>query len=230
MTQKQYKTTLLLGIIGAFLTMIGDLLIGANPAGGSDITTGTPMLDSFAASAATSDFRLVLGGMLGMIGLPLEGAAYFGIGKYLLKDRKGIMPILYQAAVLAQTGIAGSAHLSCAVNALLLKWISAKDSELAVEVVLKYTYDILTPMAVIFGILLFIALLYLFVLMVKGSTPYPKYAAFYNMAFGAAVGMIAGALIGNNAVGNGISTAAVSIGQLWMFAMMLSAVNKKQIP
>ena len=76
MTQKQYKTTLLLGIIGAVLTLIGDLLICANPAGGSDITTGSSMLDAFVDSAATSDFRLVLGGMLGMIGLPLEGAAY----------------------------------------------------------------------------------------------------------------------------------------------------------
>ena len=227
MTQKQYKTTLLLGIMGAILTLIGDLLIGANPAGGSDITTGSSMLDAFADSAATSDFRLVLGGMLGMIGLPLEGAAYFGIGKYLLKNQRGIMPILYQTAVLAQTGIAGSAHLSCAVIALLINWIAPIDASLAVDVALKYTYDILTPMTIIFGVLLFIALVYLFVLMIKGDTPYPRYAAFYNMAFGAGVGMIVGALIGSNTIGNGISTAAVSLGTLWMFSMMLRSFKSQ---
>ena len=123
MTQKQYKNTLLLGIIGAVLTMAGDFLIGANPAVGSEITTGSPLLDAFADSAAGSDLQLVLGSMLGLIGLPMEGAAYFGMGKLLLKDRKGVMPILYQAAVLAQTGIAGASHLSCAVIALLLQWI-----------------------------------------------------------------------------------------------------------
>ena len=227
MTLKQYKTTLLLGVIGAVLTLIGDLMIGANPAGGSGISTGSPMLDAFADSAMTSDLRLVLGGMLGMIGLPLEGVAYFGIGKFLLKERKGTMPILYQAAVLAQTGIAGSAHLSCAVIALLFKWISPKDTELAVEVIMRYTYNILTPMAIIFGVLLFIALLYVFILIIKGCTPYPRYAAFYNMAFGAAAGGLLGALIGNNMIGNGVSTAAVSIGQLWMFVMMLVTVKNR---
>ena len=228
MTQKQYKITLLLGIIGAVLTIFGDFLIGANPAGGSAITTGSPMLDAFADSTAGSDLRLVLGGMLGLIGLPLEGAAYFGIGKFLLKDRKGVMPILYQAAVLAQTGIAGSAHLSCAVIALLMKWIAPADPNLAVDAVLKYTDYILTPMTVIFGVLLFIALLYQFILIVRGSTPYPRYAAFYNMALGAGVFMLIGAVIGNNTIGNGISTAAVSMGTLWMFSMMLGTFRTKR--
>ena len=227
MTQKQYKITLLLGIIGAVLTIFGDFLIGANPAGGSAITTGSPMLDAFADSTAGSDLRLVLGGMLGLIGLPLEGAAYFGIGKFLLKDRKGVMPILYQAAVLAQTGIAGSAHLSCAVIALLMKWIAPADPNLAVDAVLKYTDYILTPMTVIFGVLLFIALLYQFILIVRGSTPYPRYAAFYNMALGEGVFMLIGAVIGNNTIGNGISTAAVSMGTLWMFSMMLGTFRTK---
>lgn len=227
MTQKQYKITLLLGIIGAVLTIFGDFLIGANPAGGSAITTGSPMLDAFADSTAGSDLRLVLGGMLGLIGLPLEGAAYFGIGKFLLKDRKGVMPILYQAAVLAQTGIAGSAHLSCAVIALLMKWIAPADPNLAVDAVLKYTDYILTPMTVIFGVLLFIALIYQFILIVRGSTPYPRYAAFYNMALGAGVFMLIGAVIGNNTIGNGISTAAVSMGTLWMFSMMLGTFRTK---
>ena len=227
MTQKQYKITLLLGIIGAVLTIFGDFLIGANPARGSAITTGSPMLDAFADSTAGSDLRLVLGGMLGLIGLPMEGAAYFGMGKLLLKDRKGVMPILYQAAVLAQTGIAGSAHLSCAVIALLMKWIAPADPNLAVDIVLKYTYCILTPMTVIFGVLLFIALLYQFILIVRGSTPYPRYAAFYNMALGAGVFMLIGAVIGNNTIGNGISTAAVSMGTLWMFSMMLGTFRTK---
>ncbi len=88
MTQKQYKITLLFGIIGAVLTILGDFLIGANPAGGSAITTGSPMLDAFADSAAGSDLRLVLGGMFGLIGLPLEGAAYFGMGNFCSKTAK----------------------------------------------------------------------------------------------------------------------------------------------
>ena len=33
-------------------------------------------------------------------------------------------------------------------------------------------------------------------------------------------GLFFGALIGNNTIGNGISTAAVSMGTLWMFWMM----------
>lgn len=35
------------------------------------------------------------------------------------------------------------------------------------------------------------------------------------------------AVIGNNTIGNGISTAAVSMGTLWMFSMMLGTFRTK---
>ena len=39
--------------------------------------------------------------------------------------------------------------------------------------------------------------------------------------------MLIGAVIGNNTIGNGISTAAVSMGTLWMFVMMLGTFRTK---
>lgn len=45
MDNKKFRNGMFFGIVGAILTLLGDLLIGANPA--SEITTGSQMVDMF---------------------------------------------------------------------------------------------------------------------------------------------------------------------------------------
>lgn len=226
MDREAYKRGLLIGLVGAVLTLMGDFLLGANPAAG--VTTGVAMVDMFADAFSNSDLRMVLGGMCGAIGIPMSGVGYYQLGQ-LLKREKGTMLWLYQAAVLAFTGLAGAGtHVSCAVIPLLYKWIAGSDPELAAAVAEKYASCFMMPMTVIFGVLLFAALAWQAVVIARGRTIYPSYAVFYNMVFGVIAAYVLACIIGNNAVGNGIGTGAISIGHIWMFGMMLWKLPQEQ--
>lgn len=203
--------------MGAILTLIGDFLLGANPAAE---TTGSAMVDMFVDAAGNSGLRMALGGMLGAIGIPLEGVAYFQINR-ILKGNGGILSHIYRFSILMYIGLAGAGtHLGCAAIAMIYQWVSAADPVLAVDVAEKYASYFMMPPTVLFGVLLLIALIYQTVLIGRGKTVYPRHAVFYNMVFGMLAAYLLAAVIGNNVVGNGIATGAVSIGHIWMFGMM----------
>lgn len=226
MERSAYKHGLVIALAGAILNLIGDLLIGANPA--ASITTGVAMVDMFADAFHNSDLRMVMGGLLGAIGIPLEGVGYYQL-YHLLKNEKGVMPVIYKINVLAYIGLAGAGtHLNCAAIPLLYKWIAVSDPELAAAVAEKYANYFMMPATIIFGGLLFAALVYQSIVIAKGRTVYQKRAVFYNMVFGVIAAYAAAAIVGNNVVGNGIGTGAISIGHIWMFGMMLWRLPKEQ--
>lgn len=215
----KFQKGLATGLGGATITLIGDLLIGANPAAGE--LTGVMMVDLFQDAASNSAMRMVWDGMLGAVGISFTGVGYCQI-YHLLKHRKGPMPYVYQLSTLLFIGLAGAGtHLSCAAIPMLYKWIAATDSSLAVVVTEKYANWFMMPPTILFGVLLFAALIYQTVVIWKGETAYPRHAVFYNMAFGVIVAYALAAIVGNNVVGNGIGTGAISIGHMWMFGMML---------
>lgn len=219
MNQEKYKQGLTIAFIGAAMTLIGDLLIGANPA--APELTGVMMVDLFRDATSNSDLRMVWGGMLGAVGISFTGVGYVQIYQ-ILKNQRGIMPFIYQLSALMYIGLAGAGtHLNCAAIPMLYKWIAVSDPQLAVSVTEKYAYYFMMPPTVLFGVLLFVALVYQAVLIGRGKTAYPKHAVFYHMVFGVIVAYAAAAIIGNNAIGNGIGTGAISMGHMWMFGMML---------
>ena len=215
----RFQKGLAIGLVGAVLTLIGDLLIGANPA--SAELTGVMLVDMFMDAAGNSAVRMVWGGMLGAVGIPVTGVGYYQIYQ-LLKHRKGVMPYVYRVSTLLFIGLAGAGtHLSCAAIPMLYQWIAASDPSMAVVVTEKYASCFMMPPTILFGVLLLAALSYQTVVIWQGETAYPRHAVFYNMVFGVIVAYMAAAIIGNNVVGNGIGTGAISIGHIWMFGMML---------
>lgn len=219
MVSERFQKGLAVGLGGAVITLIGDLLIGANPAAGE--LTGVMMVDMFLDAVGNSSLRMILGGMLGAVGISFTGVGYYQIYQ-LLKHRKGLMPYVYQLSTLLFIGLAGAGtHLSCAAIPMLYQWIAASDPTLAAVVTEKYANCFMMPPTILFGVLLIAALIYQTVIIWKRETAYPRRAVFYNMAFGVIAAYAAAAIIGNNAIGNGVGTGAISIGHIWMFGMML---------
>lgn len=72
---KNYRNGLICAVIGSVLTMIGDFLIGANPA--ADLPTGVVIIDLYGDCLRNSDLRMMAGGMLGVFGMPLTGIGYY---------------------------------------------------------------------------------------------------------------------------------------------------------
>lgn len=226
MENRKYRNGMLFGIIGAILTLPGDLLIGANPA--SKIITGSQMVDMFIDAAGNSELRMVIGGMLGAVGIPITALGYYQLYERLFKPQDGIIPSVYKIGVYATAVLGGAGvHLPCAVIPMLYKWIAPTDSALAASVAERYADWFMMPTMVIFGVLLFAALIYQTVVIIKGRTAYRKRAAFYNMAIGVAVSYVLAWAIGKNAVGNGIGTGAISIGHLYMFTMFYADMPKE---
>lgn len=220
MEPAKFERGLAAGVLGAGITLIGDLLLGANPA--MEEATGSVMVDMFQDAARNSDLRMVAGGMLGAVGILLTGVAYFQVYQ-LLKGGKGVMPRIYWLSSLLYMGLAGAGtHLSCAAIPMLYKWIAESDPALAVTVTEKYAACFMMPPTVLFGVPLLAALVYQAAAVGTGKTAYPRRAALYNMMFGAAAAYALAAVVGNNTVGNGIGTGAISIGHIWMFGMLLA--------
>ncbi|MBR1392993.1 MAG: hypothetical protein IJ561_04070 [Ruminococcus sp.] len=227
MDNRKFRNGMLFGIVGAVLTLIGDLLIGANPA--SDITTGSQMVDIFIDAAENSELRMVIGGMLGAVGIPITALGYYQLYERLFRPLGGVMPSVYKIGVYATAVLGGAGvHLPCAVIPMLYKWIAPTDPTLAANVAERYANWFMMPSMVMFGVLLFIALVYQTVVIIKGRTAYKKRAALYNMAIGVAVSYVLAWVIGKNAVGNGIGTGAISIGHLYMFTMFYADMPKER--
>ena len=171
---------------------------------------------------------MVIGGMLGAVGIPITALGYYQLYERLFKPQDGIMPSVYRIGVYATAVLGGAGvHLPCAVIPMLYKWIAPTDSALATSVAERYADWFMMPTMVIFGVLLFAALIYQTVVIIKGRTAYRKRAAFYNMAIGVAVSYVLAWAIGKNAVGNGIGTGAISIGHLYMFTMFYADMPKE---
>ena len=129
----RFRNGMIFGIAGAVITLLGDLFIGANPASG--ITTGSKMVDMFVDAAGDPELRMVIGGMLGAVGIPVTSLGYYQLYERLFKPLGGAMPSLYRLAVFALAVLGGAGtHLPCAVIPMLYKWISPTDPELAASV------------------------------------------------------------------------------------------------
>lgn len=225
MNKREYRNGLICAIIGSALTMIGDFFIGANPS--VDVPTGVAIIDLYGDCLRNSDLRMMTGGMLGVVGMPLTGIGYYRIYEAFIRKEGGILAFLYKLAALACVGLGGAGvHMSCAIIPLLYKWIAPTGSSLATQVAERYSDYILIPLMIVFGILLFIALMYQIYVFAKGKTPYPRRAFIFNMAFGVIVPYLMAFLIGHNVIGNGIGTAAISIGHLWMFGGLLATMHR----
>ena len=224
MDNKKFRNGMLFGIAGAILTLLGDLFIGANAV--SNITTGSQMVDMFIDAAECSELRMAVGGMLGAVGIPITALGYYQLYERLFKPLGGIMPAVYKLGVFAFAVLGGAGvHLPCAVIPMLYKWISPTDPTLAASVAERYASWFMMPSMVLFGVLLFVALFCQTVIIAKGKTAYRKRAVLYNMAIGVAVSYILAWAIGENVVGNGIGTGAISIGHLYMFTMFYADIS-----
>ena len=68
MSRQKAETYLKIGLFGALLTLIGDLLIGA-----ARFPDGANMIDGyFAIALAMPAWRPILGGLIGFVGICLE--------------------------------------------------------------------------------------------------------------------------------------------------------------
>lgn len=200
-----------IGIIGAVIILVGDLLMGW---GVKDMNL-SGVEQQISQYLTVSDDRMFWSSLLGLIGVPIACVGHFGIYK-LLKPYSQKYAKLYAIGVLGFFAFAGAGvHVSSVASAFFYKYMVALSPENALATSIKFAsyfplplYIVLIPCCVI--------MVYAHIRAVAGGfSPYPRWCWVFSMLVGTLfVSLIA--VFGNHAIVNAIMVGAFSFGNIWM--------------
>ena len=217
MSRQKAERFLKIGLFGALLTLIGDLLIGA-----AKFPDGASMIDSyFAIALAMPTWRPILGGLIGFAGICLEYCGLMTIYP-LIREKMPRGGKLYKLSMYVYLAIGGGAvHLPCGAFMWIYKSVAgAAGQAVGREIAFKYLLYFLLPAAAVFAVFFIGANVVQFIAFFKGRTPFPKWYCVFNLLLGKAV-FNGVRRLGNTALINGIGTSNMSLGAIVMFAALL---------
>ena len=217
MSRQKAETYLKIGLFGALLTLIGDLLIGA-----ARFPDGANMIDGyFAIALAMPAWRPILGGLIGFVGICLEYCGLMTIWP-LIREKMPRGGRFYRLSMCVYLAVAGGAvHLPCGAFMWIYKSVAgAAGQAVGHDIALKYLLYFLLPAAAVFAVFFIGTSIVQFVAFFKGRTPFPKWYCVFNLLLGKAV-FNGVRRLGNTALINGIGTSNMSLGAIVMFAALL---------
>ncbi len=206
-----------IGLFGAALTLIGDLLIGA-----AKFPDGANLVDGyFAIALGMPAWRPVLGGLIGFLGICLEFCGLMTIYP-LIREKMPCGGHFYKLAMYVYLAVGGGAvHLPCGVFMWIYKSVAeAAGPEAGYDIALRYLLYFLLPVTVVFAVFFIIANVVQFIAFIGGRTPFPKWYCVFNLLIGKAV-FNSVRQLGNTALINGIGTSNMSLGAIVMFTALL---------
>jgi len=217
MNRESAERNLIIGLFGALLTLIGDLLIGA-----AKFPDGASMIDGyFAIALAMPAWRPILGGLIGFVGICLEFCGLMTIYP-LIREKMPKGSKFYKLAMYVYLAVGGGAvHLPCGAFMWIFRSVTgAAGQAVGREIAFKYLLYFLLPAAAVFGVFFIGANVVQFIAFFKGRTPFPKWYCVFNLLLGKAV-FNGVRQLGNTALINGIGTSNMSLGAIVMFAALL---------
>lgn len=206
-----------LGLFGALLTLIGDLILGWGVE--DEALEGLPRMLS--AYTGTSDGGIFAAALLGLLGLTLEGLCYFG-GYRLMAQRGPKAAHSYRAGIFGYVIFGG-----CGFHVPVCAMVFLTKHGLAAELLWKYAAYFVLPSFLLFWVFFAVLEVTQIRAFAKGLTPYPKWCWIFSLPVGMAAAM-ALRVFGNQPWVNGLSCAWISVGNLWMFGGLLAEMPKAQ--
>lgn len=222
MNTEKAKRDLKIGLFGAALTLIGDLLIGA-----AKFPEGANMIEGYFAIALTMPaWRPILGGFIGFVGICLEFPGLMMLCP-LIRERMPRGGKFYKLSMYVYLAVGGGAvHLPCGAFMWIYKSIAeTANPEIGHDIALRYLLYFLLPAAAVFGVFFIGANVVQFIAFLKGRTPFPKWYCVFNLLIGKAV-FNSVRQLGNTALINGIGTSNMSLGAIVMFTALLIGWKK----
>ena len=217
MNRESAERNLKIGLFGALLTLIGDLLIGA-----ARFPDGANMIDGyFAIALAMPAWRPILGGLIGFAGICLEFCGLMTIYP-LIREKMPRGGRFYKLSMYVYLAVAGGAvHLPCGAFMWIYRSVAgAAGKAVGHDIAMKYLLYFLLPAAAVFAVFFIGTSIVQFVAFFKGHTPFPKWYCMFNLLLGKAV-FNGVRRLGNTALINGIGTSNMSLGAIVMFAALL---------
>ena len=219
------RKLLLIGLIASVITGIGDFLIGY----GEELETATFAESVMANAVNLSDAQLIWGGMLGFVGLFLEGLAFFAIYR-LMADAAPKYAHIYRVGIFVYIWLA---PIGCHMNVGLLNYAYKNllnlDPAVASTAAQTMIYAFCLPVWVILLIFWIPMLVVQFRAFSRGLTPYPKKARWFILFIGMIPALVLAAVIGpHTALGCGIGSMFLSFGNAFTFGGLLITLPSQE--
>ena len=212
------RKLLTIGLAASIITGTGDFLLGyaENTAGGS---VGLSMM---ASAPNLSEWQMIAGGLLGLIGIFLEGLAFFAIYR-LMADASPRYAHIYRAGIFGYIWLAPiGCHMNVGVLNLACKYLLQADAKLAAKAADLFFFGFSLPVYVLLILFWLPMMIIQFKAFDKGFTPYPKKAKWFCVLLGAIPALLISLIIGpDTAPGAGIGMMFLSFGNAFMFAGLL---------
>ncbi len=212
---KRIQKLLTIGLLASVLHLAGDMILGW----GVEDEGLTGILRRVSAYTGTSDGGLLAAALLGLVGMALEGLAFFGVYRMIVpyspKDahsfRSGILGYL-------MFGACGFHVPTCALVFLVKHGV-------AEELVLRYAAWFLLPGFALFWVFFAVLEVAQIKAFAAGKTPCPKWAWGFSLPVGMLIAMLPNVL-GNLPLVNALSCGWIAFGNLWMFAGLLALFRR----
>jgi uncharacterized membrane protein YhdT len=215
------RLLLKIGIVGAIIIFVGDLLMGW----GIKDMSFSGLERQVSQYLTVSDNRMFWSSLLGLLGVPIACVGHFGVYK-LLKPYSRKYAKLYLIGILGFLAFGGAGvHVSSVESAFFYKYMTATDPSTALATSMKFASYFLLP--------LYIALVSCWIIMVyahikavaKGFSPYPRWCWVFSMPVGTLLFSLI-AVFGNHAVVNAIMVGTFSLGNIWALSGALLMLGK----
>lgn len=215
------RKLLVIGLIGAILTGIGDFLLGY-----AEEIPGTTIAASVMSGAPNlADWQMITGSLLGFFGIFLEGIAFFAVYR-LMADAAPKYAHIYRAGIFGYIWLAPvGCHMNMGILNLAYKYLLQGDAGIAELAAGKLFWGFSQPVYTLLAIFWLPMIVIQFKAFSRGYTPYPRSARWYNIIVGAIPALIIAAILGpQSALGAGVGTMFLSFGNAFTFGGLLMAM------
>lgn len=217
------KKMLLIGMIGAVLTMIGDFLLL-----GVDSTGATGSLGQYIFAAEKISYtRIGLAGFFGFAGIPVTAFGYYALYE-LMQDKTSIMARIYKSSVYAFAAFGGAVHIICCylVTGMKKALETGTDPDNMLPVILAEQGGYVIPCLLLFFAFYLANVVTLVLSIAKGLTPLPRLLWLVNpLAFKILLNLIG--KISTSAFCNGLACSNMSLGALIIFLVWILLLRKQ---
>ena len=225
LNRERIKKLLIIGAIASVMTGIGDFLLGY-----ADETAGVSLATSVMSSAPNlTDAQMIAGSLLGLVGIFLEGLAYFAVYR-LMADASPKYAHAFRTCIFGYIWLAPvGCHLNMGILNMAYKYLLLADEQIAQQAATPLFCWFSLPVYVLMVCFWLPMMIIQFKAFAKGLTPYPARAKWFAVLTGGIPVLLVSALLGSGtALGAGVGTTFLSVGNLLVFGGLLATLPSQE--
>ncbi len=215
MSENKTKKYIIIGLVGAFITIIGEMLQGAVPS--TDTTDKFTTL--FSSFENLPVWRIGLGSTVGVIGIFLQ---FFGMYSIYLtfSDKETKLAKVYKIGMYVFSIFGAIVHLLMSVMVYTYK--------ISMEHMIDFTIWFVIPLLVLFFVGYIPFCVSMAIQFWKKQTQLPKWLFWLNPLFGKVFFNIVTAILPSCAIVNGIAYSNMGLSSIILFLAVLICILKKK--